>query len=246
MLKPEDRPLFGALILLAAAVLVFALVKPLDAPPNGCDQQYANHEAFKECVEIASAQSVAVYTRLLAYFTAALAVLTLGLAGAGFWQGYLTNNSIKLARDEFNATHRPQIEIQRIYREGFDIDRQFRVSFLVANEGETNATIENINLAIEITPRLPAVRVPERWDADYQDIEIVARSGYPLSVTTRGTLTEADYVGVHAAHRYLFFLAEIEYHDSGGTRRGRSLCFRFDPSRDRFLLDSDPNYTYGA
>jgi hypothetical protein len=146
MLRPEDRPLFGALILLVAVVLLSALVKPFDTPPNGCEQQYANSEAFKDCVEIASAQSVAVYTRLLAYFTAALAVLTLGLAGAGVWQGRMMRKSINLARADFEATHRPWVATTRI---------AIRSNFVWA----TDRAVVGIEFCFENIGNSPAQRV---------------------------------------------------------------------------------------
>ncbi len=133
-----DRPLFGALILLACAVLLFALVKPFDAPPNGCGQQYANPDAFKECLEIASAQSVAIYTRLLAYFTAALAVLTLVLAGASLWQAYLTRESIDEARKSSERELRAYVEVGVKLRT-FSLAQPIEINVIFQNVGVTPA-----------------------------------------------------------------------------------------------------------
>ena len=42
-------------------------------------------------------------------FAAILAIFALALDGTNVWQGRLIGETIKLARDEFNATHRPLI-----------------------------------------------------------------------------------------------------------------------------------------
>lgn len=183
----------------------------------------------------------------VAYYTLWLAFFTIALAVGGLVQSVLIGRQIRLARDEFNATHLPNIEIQRIHRENFDIGKHAGVSFLIANTGETGATIETINIAIEILPRLPAIRTPVRWDAMYgAEIGIPAQAGHAISVTRLGLLTDAEYDAIQAGFRHVFLLVEIEYRNAGGTRRSKGFCFVFDLSQDRFTLRTDPNYTYGS
>ena len=51
---------------------------------------------------------------LLALFTLLLVIVTGALAAIAIWQGCQLKASVSLAREEFNATHRPRIVVRRI------------------------------------------------------------------------------------------------------------------------------------
>jgi len=53
-----------------------------------------------------------LWTDPIATFSAVLALLTFGLIGVGIVQGILINRQINLARDDFEATHRPWLNVQ--------------------------------------------------------------------------------------------------------------------------------------
>src|SRR5438105_3411315 len=136
MLKPkaEDWPLVGAAVLLVTLGLLAWVLSSFGTPLHEqCANEARNHQAYKECVEILSAEAVAYYTKWLAGLTAVLAVFTILLAGAGIWQG-------KLARDEFNATHRPLLVVRSIDL-NWDEKKRDRTSvfFSLINEGMSDA-----------------------------------------------------------------------------------------------------------
>ena len=259
MLKPEDRPLFGALILLAAAILVLALVKPFDIAPNGCGLQAGNAEVFKECVEIVSAQSVAEYTRLLAWFTAILAAFTIVLAGASVWQGYLTRNSIKLARDEFNATHRPKIFVHtvsvtdqgsRTLRNGQRHHTPARGIITVANGGDASAFIIEWCAVIYY-------QSPDAAFTPGLDVEPVKYPKTDAAGISPGRFEKLGHSQMHviddewttfvAEKGKMFFLGKITYQGADGIKRSTGFCRQYDPEDAgawRPVKESEYEYAY--
>ena len=98
-------------------------------------------------------ERIADYTRWLMWFTGALMVFTAALAVVGIWQGILTRQSINLARDEFLASHRPQLVLRRVMFDEetteFPAEKpQFMIE--IANVGDSEATIAR--LAIRLLP----------------------------------------------------------------------------------------------
>jgi len=78
-------------------------------------EQSTAHIAAKNDAE----ETIAFYTKALAWFTAVLAVSTIGLWAvtwlAGRRQSRDMQASIKLARDEFNSSHRPKIRLKHAW-----------------------------------------------------------------------------------------------------------------------------------
>lgn len=98
-------------------------------------------QTTNESIEAGADQTIARYTVVLALFTAVL-------AGVGIFQGYLTAQQIRLARNEFNATHRPRIRIRQVFMPNlvFVTDHlshgdNFEISIVVANVGDGEACI---------------------------------------------------------------------------------------------------------
>src|SRR5947209_3059276 len=98
-LKEYDWKAIGASVLLLLAVILAIHATGFDVPPN--QQEYGTPGA--DTAQQGAEQTIATYTIYLTWFTGLLALFTVILAGASIWQGYLTQQSIMLARDEFLA-----------------------------------------------------------------------------------------------------------------------------------------------
>ena len=109
-LKEYDWKAIGvSTFLLLAAVLA---IHAAGYDVASYQQEYSARQANSD--QESAEQTVAVYTKALAAFTGVLALFTVVLAGASLWQGYITQQSLKLAREEFLATHRPEIIIHSV------------------------------------------------------------------------------------------------------------------------------------
>ena len=89
-----------------------------------------------------------------AWFAAAIAAFTLALFFASIWTNILTSRTIKLARDEFNASHRPRIIIHSVKNspvirdssdDGLD---NICATITFFNTGDSTAKIESIFYSI--------------------------------------------------------------------------------------------------
>jgi len=84
----------------------------------------------------------AIATIFIAAFTIVLAIVTRR-------QGLLTREAIKLARDEFNATHRPKLRVRRMRPHPTDCT-PVGVQYAMVNVGETTAIIKRHELTATI------------------------------------------------------------------------------------------------
>jgi len=73
--------------------------------------------------------------------TVSIAIFTFVLAVVTRKQIRLGNATINLARNEFNATHRPRIFVQSVARHWPDGERAAQAHFWIANGGDSEATI---------------------------------------------------------------------------------------------------------
>jgi hypothetical protein len=88
----------------------------------------------------------------IAIFTLVLACFTLVLAGASIWQGRLTQQTIKLAQQEFAATNRPNIAMLSLETEDWDLGPDKRGDTIVGmavrlrfvNVGTSRAIVKEI------------------------------------------------------------------------------------------------------
>jgi hypothetical protein len=102
---------------------------------------------------------LAVYTRVLAYFTGLLAVATVFLIVAGLYQGVHLGRAVRIAIDEFNASHRPRIRVREvtITPPKLVAESTFAVQFSITNVGDSEAKITEVYATIYLSedPDLP-------------------------------------------------------------------------------------------
>jgi hypothetical protein len=182
-------------------------------------------------VEIISAETVAEYTKWLAGFTAVLAFFTVLLAGAGFWQGRLTRDSINLARDEFLATHRPKVKILSVYsREEWAADDEGRLDTAMSdvtimirfvNAGRSDAIIHEITACVldeAPTEEALAIRGQDMKNAVLK----VGWEGTHLVMTCR--LRRGELF-----QQATWCVGSISYKDSAGRWRKTGCCWVTTP-----------------
>jgi hypothetical protein len=131
---------FALATLFWIGVLVWATsYAPTQPEKEACYQAAAKSgRSVDECKsfwEKTTSDPIAAFTCILAFSTIGLWISTIGLYFAG-------QKQFGLARDEFNATHRPRISVQRIGDWGIgDGEKPAFVNVPVVNSGETPTII---------------------------------------------------------------------------------------------------------
>jgi hypothetical protein len=187
---------------------------------------------------------VALFTALLFVSTVALWLATRGLFR-------VTRDTVKLARQEFNATHRPKIkvhaaELKRIppqvkQDEADELDR-IAADLICFNIGESAATkvevrgqiLAGANFSIDV--QRPIVKTVDEVLSG-QKFRAEIKSDIPVQDVAMGKRTGIDYHCV----------GWIAYWDQNGLRRETGFCFRadlWDKLGERWASAKKPEYEY--
>ena len=242
----------GLPVLIFAAVTLSASYFSISVPAK--EHQYCLQAAQQagnkkpECplnetiLDRALGAPIAFFTLLLVYFTGVLAVVGIG-------QGLLASEQIALARDEFNATHRPEIIIHsvkyapEVHKSGDEDLDKIGAQVIFFNKGTGDATLKSINYNIEIRTAplnrdivLPS-HAPRRadlasgygdWVQCVSDIEIRMKR-----------LTGDDSSGV-------VLIGKIIYEDGRGLPRQTGFCrvLKGTPQQRVWERYDDPEYEF--
>lgn len=187
-------------------------------------------------------------------FTGVLALLTLFLVGFGGWQAWLTRKSIDLARDEFNTTHRPKIDICLIRLDRIMPGTDLLITWCAANNGDAPARIFDSNASI-MFGREPLPAVPE-YDARRADMNGEGKWIGPGVVGTsnkRFAVANWDWFSYEKDQQLstpnaidLFFFGYALYEARDGQKRSVAFCRRYNYVTKRFDTVRDPNYEHAA
>jgi hypothetical protein len=187
---------------------------------------------------------VALFTALLFFSTVALWLATRGLFR-------ITRDSTKLARQEFNATHRPKIKVYaaelkrvppEIKRDETDDWDRLGADLVCFNIGESAALkievrgqiLAGAGFAIDV--QRPLAKKIDRVSSG-QKFRAEIRSDIPMHDVATGKRMGTDYHCV----------GWIAYWDQNGLRRETGFCFRADPwdkQRERWVSAEKPEYEY--
>jgi hypothetical protein len=228
-------------------------------PPHHQTIKSATHTAENKTTQDIAAEIVAYYTKVLAWFTGVLALASIG-------QGFMllradkttrisadaAAESVKLARAEFIATHRPKITIHtaELRRDVSRVPgRQGEEYFLGAsllgfNCGESIAKNIEVrgqifagsNFVVDV--QRPIVKtIPDVSSGIKLRAEI--KSDIPIADALAGRRTGVDY----------YCIGWIAYWDENGHRRETGFCFRADfwpppPASERWVRSGKPEYEY--
>jgi hypothetical protein len=209
------------LVGLCALTLALCAVLALSSgtsPYEHCGNEAKDAQAFKECVDVASAESLADYTEWLAWFTAALAI-------ASVVQGYFIWKQISLANAEFIATHRPKIRVRQILAQNFtDPNRAFEIGFHCVNVGDSPCKIEEI--AYQVRPMAFDGR-PILRPGQFQRQTSVPK-GARLEVGEAVPVTTPSLTVPHITNGFWDVAGYILYSDDAGVIRQTGFWQRFE------------------
>lgn len=187
---------------------------------------------------------------LTAISTLIIALFTVVLAIVGWCQARLINKSIKLARDEFNATHRPKI-IARAFdllsgppissRDNFDI------VFIAHNAGDGRGTVVEIRSAKVILNL--GEKIPGNWGFPFKEtFDVVLDSGekeiFPLNsgITNQSV---GGQEGIMHNSTILYSIGVITYLDGGGRKRQTGFCRKYLPESNTWeVVEGEYEYAY--
>lgn len=204
------------------------------------------------------------FTDPIAYYTLWLTAFT-GLLGAtGIAQWVLISRQIKLASDEFSATHRPKIFVQTVvvtdkgqrssgrYRGSIpqDIPKPARGIITVVNGGDSPAFLIEWRSAIYFQSTDAAF-------APHLISESVQRPKPDAPGISPGEWQEILHEQIHAVDRdweefvneggRMFFLGRITYEGADKIRRNTGFCREYDKvteGRWKSVKDSEHEYSY--
>jgi len=199
----------------------------------------------------------------IADYTLWVMAFTAGLVFVGGLQGFLIWRQIRLARDEFNATHRPRLSIRNIDVKSAGIDVLiwgdirspapndiFSGQFYVANRGDASARITDAYLCFWTSRQgLPMSRPYEGEDGNLgiTSIWIEPGASVPILFSTPFIASDiSDNTFVDARRQTIFAMGWVEYIDQAGHIRRSAFCRPYDSSKRRFMRseESDPDYEH--
>jgi hypothetical protein len=166
----------------------------------------------------------AVFTIFLAIFTGTLWWATDGMLRA-------TNETIKLARNEFNATHRPKIRLKNIWvMQPLAAEEPIIVDVLIINVGNALARIETFGIDFRIIDpgsMLPNDLEPPNLNSD--QIGKTCALGFTIRFSAIPSIPfeQAQIDGIKDETLTLVCFGKVEYLDTGPieTRRIRRTSF---------------------
>jgi len=183
----------------------------------------------------------AIATIFIALFTVVLAFVT-------YVQALLTMKAIKLARDEFNATHRPLMIVRDVCLDGN------KIAYLLINKGDAPAIIVESWIMAEFVPD-ETVKRPLRSSGHSDLGQLTFAVGEIRDLTYRipGEIDffirfpDAKRIGIEdrpPMRGDLHFTGTIIYADSSGQRRRSVFRRRWDDNRKGFYGVDDPDREY--
>lgn len=247
MLKPKivwNEAVQIVLGIALGALLTVVLLLPFSSPPRS---QPANQQPNTEQQGNAPLSDLWDWLAKdsISFFTGVLAVLT---GVVVFYNG----RQIKLARDEFNATHRPKLDIRLIrFRTPFKVGQRVEIEWCIANIGDAVGTIFESNVSVMLAKEpLPAVPPYSVQKDSMGNITlapgIVATTGkwFDLSVVEWTTYRLSGRDKDDGQSFFMFGYALYSAPDE--TKRSIAFCRRYDPASERFVVVDDPNYEHTA
>jgi hypothetical protein len=258
MLRSANRPL-AIVALLCGIVLLVACALALGWIPTHikyCEQN--PHTYYKECATyhialIAVWQTGKILDAIAAPLTA-LATVAIGYFTWTLWrattqQGRLTQQSIDLARDEFNATHRPKIIVRSFQIGDHDLPagKQINFIFFAQNIGDSAAKIIEVHSATFVHNAGDPIPTDLSFPF-FEPFNVVLESGQRELFPGNGgsTLVEIEHRQIFAGESDLYCMGTVVYIGAGGTRkRETGFCRRYRPRENRWdIIESEYEYAY--
>jgi hypothetical protein len=171
----------------------------------------------------------------------------------------ITQDSIKLARDEFNSTHRPRIILREAITGSLMEGGPISVHFHLANVGETTGRIIRSSVKVQIVPRdVPLLLLHGSVENQYDLGEIVLGPGQAILLKFAGETPQWDnnrfsqksYQSTNGVVLYrdatIHFFGQFIYIDQLlGIWRRTAFRRQLIPERQRFYrIPDEPDLDY--
>lgn len=195
---------------------------------------------------------------ITALATIAIAWFTFSLKDVTKEQAIITSAALKLAQDEFNATHRPKIRIRHIWVRDIQPGKQLSVDIVYANIGDAKAIIKSFGLDFNFIK--PGGRLPGGMSTEQPNPSEYAECGLGETVRrdavkSRGNLDLPRYTQLMQETLDLYCFGIVEYSDAGpdSTKKIKrtAFCRKFKKALEgegvgRFVRfeNPDPDYEY--
>jgi hypothetical protein len=243
---------------LAIGAIAAGLLMTLQIPDQIATYQHATNSTPNQSPPDAATQTIADYTELLAWFTAILAIASIA-------QGWFIKQQIRLARDEFSATHRPRIILREAYTAP-DNGNPVTVTYTLENTGSSETHIVNSRFTIFFSVAGGTKR-QVRFDEILEPGEIanVVPIGTKIAPgeSYRGTCAaiatwwSPDWIALNpdangdftmissiAGGWHLYFYGMVSYRDSLKITRNMAFYRILEFSSYRFIPFGDPQLEY--
>jgi hypothetical protein len=186
--------------------------------------------------EKVTSDPIAMFNLILAFSTVGLWVATISMSRAG-------NNQIKLAREEFIATHRPKIRIHAVEIKHREVDDKVFIgaSILAFNVGESVAKNVEVRGQIFMGPRF-ALDVQRPIVKAFPEV----LSGQKLRADIDSDCQVSTAVAGRRNGIICYYLGWIAYWDEAGNRRETGFCLQPESGANggRWVSANQPEHEY--
>jgi hypothetical protein len=252
MLKATKRKWLTFALCIIAMLLVLVIVS-FFIPIYGEICSKSEYSGEKECAThyIATFVVLSVGEFLEAHDGAMVAIATIFIAAFTFnlkrstdrlWKA--GKKQIRLARDEFDATHRPRLAIRRVWAQ-LATNEAVNIEFTIVNTGEAPIVSWIWNAQILLLDVLGEVHFILTYDSKTQKSQVGPLEVGEGRVTTfvdHVSLDPSDFLKISRKSKFLHIVGFVAYVDKVGVTR-RTGFFRFyDPDVHRFRLVYDSEY----
>ena len=156
----------------------------------------------------------------------------------------ITRDSLELARQEFDATHRPQIIIHT-FEKNRGIDKKIGAAFTYVNIGTSPAKIIEIETNIFFSNEHASndTIMKEQFDKLLKPGE---GSNYSVKskISDLITIIEGMRAGRGQSHREILCIGRIKYLDLQGTARETGFCRVYDTDQYCWQRNDNSDYEY--
>ena len=179
--------------------------------------------------------------------TAVIAIYTIVLARVSKRQSNLIADQIKLAREEFIATHRPRLMLRRFYLKDIVLTEGQAPSiiFMIQNIGDSAGRVVEIRSAtVVLGPG--ELLLPNMGFGFTEPFNVSLRSGQSEIFPVNGSspLEKEERMWVPQGKKTLFCLGVVIYLDEMDNRREIGFCRRYDAIHKRWDKTDNSEYEY--
>jgi hypothetical protein len=219
----------------------------VDHPRKKTDN-HANQGTERRVPPESPDETIALYTEVLAWFTGLLALVSSAQITFLFRAdktariaAEAASDGVKVARDEFNTTHRPRLIVRFIEAEALMPMKGPRAQIIVDNVADLTAYVTHA--AGDIAQRVDATWIgmphPPTGSPLAPERVIAPGSRDWFRVESNWPLNEDNIAAVRSGLHQLVLVGHLQYRDANDVVRYTGFYRQFDPA-DRSYRQADP------